>query len=191
MSHGFPCQDCLVPALRQLALVQTLRGWLDAQGKLRGLHRRPRPIRVAIFDVARPFALAIAALRPVHTATRGGRVPSRGKAADRTRFQRDRLRQDRPNALHREQLLVGRRVVEALMDRLFQGFALLPETVQHHQATGDREHLGLISSQGCEVLLRQLVKPFAAEACPRIPCQNGLHTKDVGGVLTDQGGTFT
>jgi len=126
MSHGFPCQDGIVPALRQLALVKTLRCGLEAQGKLRGLHICPRQIRVTIFDVARPFALAIAELRAVHTATIGGIVPHRGKAADRTRFQSDRLRQDRPNALHREQLLVGRRVVEALMDRLFQGFALLP-----------------------------------------------------------------
>ena len=79
-----------------------------------------------IFDVARPCSLAIAELRAVNTATIGGIVSYRGKAADRPRFQSDRLRQDRPNALYGEQLLVGRRVVEALMDRLFHGFDLLP-----------------------------------------------------------------
>src|SRR5262249_48218017 len=44
MRHGFPCQDRVVAALRQLALVKALGGRLKAQGKLRGLHIRPRQI---------------------------------------------------------------------------------------------------------------------------------------------------
>ena len=75
MGHGFPCQDHIVTALRQLALVKTLGFWLKAQGKLRRLHIRPRQIRVAIFDIARAFALAIADLRAVHTAAIRGIVP--------------------------------------------------------------------------------------------------------------------
>ena len=82
-------------------------------------------------------------------------------------------------------------MLQTLMERFFQRFDLLLETIQHHQAAGDRQRLGLLRQQSCEFLLRQLLNPFAAEACPRIPCQNVLHTKDVGSVLTDQVGTFT
>jgi hypothetical protein len=117
MSYGFPCQDCIVPALRQLALVKTLGCGLEAQGKLYCLHIGPRQIRIAIFDIARPFALAIAELRTVHTAAIRGVVPHGGKAADGTGFQADRLGQDRPNARHSEQLLVRRRVVDLLLSR--------------------------------------------------------------------------
>ena len=76
------------------------------------------------------------------------------------------------------------------MDGPFQGFNLTLETVQHHQATGDREHLGLVGQQGRECLLRQLVNPFAAEAYPGIPRHDVLHTEDIGRVLTDQMGAF-
>src|SRR5439155_11962493 len=85
--------------------------WLKTHGKLRRLHIGQRQIRVAIFDIARAFALAIADLRAVHTAAIRGRVPHSGKAADRPGFQRDGLGQYRPDALDREQLLVRRRVV--------------------------------------------------------------------------------
>ena len=119
MGYGFPCQDRIVTALRQLALVKTLGFWLKAQGKLRRLHIRPRQIPVAIFDIARTFALAIADLRAVHTAAIRGIVPHSGKAADRPGFQRDRLRQDRADALHGEQLLVSWRTLETLMNGLF------------------------------------------------------------------------
>jgi hypothetical protein len=126
MGHGFPCQDRVVAALGQLALVKALGFRLKAQGKLRRLHIRPRQIRVAIFDIARAFALAITDLRAVHTAAIRGLVPHTGKAADRAGFQRDRLGQDRPDTLHSEQLLVGGRVVQTLMDGLFQCFDLPP-----------------------------------------------------------------
>ena len=103
MGHGFPGQDRIVTALGQLALVKTLGFWLEAHRKLCRLHIGPRQIRVAIFDIARPFAFAIADLRAVHTAAIRGVVPHGGKAADCTSFQGDRLGQDRPNALHGEQ----------------------------------------------------------------------------------------
>ena len=119
MGHGFPCQHRIVAALGQLALVKALRGRLKAHGKLRGLHIGPRQIRIAIFDIARAFALAVADFRTVHTAAIGSLVPHRGKAADRTGFQRDRLRQDRADALHGEQLLVSWRVIQTLMHGLF------------------------------------------------------------------------
>ena len=72
------------------------------------------------------------------------------------------------------------------MDGLFQRFDLVPQTVQHHEATGDRQHLGLLGQQGREFLLRQLLNPFDAEACPGITRHDVLHTEDIGGVLTDQ-----
>jgi hypothetical protein len=74
---------------------------------------------MANFDIARPFALAVADFGTVHTAAIGSIVPYRGKAADRTGFQRDRLRQDRADALHGEQLLVNWRVLQTLMNGLF------------------------------------------------------------------------
>jgi hypothetical protein len=71
------------------------------------------------------------------------------------------------------------------MDHLFSRFDLVPQTVQHHQATRDREDLGLVGQQGREFLLRQRVNPFAAEAYPGMPRQDVLHTEDIGGVLPD------
>src|SRR5215470_8325544 len=134
MGHGLPSQDRVVAALGQLALVKSLGCWLKAQGKLCRLHRRPRQIRIAIFDIARAFALAIAELVTIDTAAIRGIVPHTGKAADRTSLQRDRLGQYRANASHGEQLLVRWRVVHTLMDGLFQGFDLVLETVQYRQA---------------------------------------------------------
>ena len=64
------------------------------------------------------------------------------------------------------------------------------ETVQHRKATGDGQHLGLLGQQALEFLLRELVKPFAAEACSGIPRQDVLHTEDIGRVLTDHMGAF-
>src|SRR4029434_5823444 len=90
-----------------------------------------------------------------------------------------------PNALHGATRLVGRGLGSALLDSLVQCFALLLQTVQPHKATGDREPLGLISQPGCAFLLRQLSKPFAAEACPRMPRHDVWHTEAIGGVLTD------
>jgi hypothetical protein len=91
-------------------------------------------------------------------------VPHAGKALDRASFQRDRLGQYHADALHGEQLLVRRRVVQTLMHGLFQHFDLLPQTVQNHEATGDRQYLGLLGQQGRQFLLRQLLNPFDAEA---------------------------
>src|SRR5262249_20964147 len=90
------------------------------------------------------------------------------------------------NAINGEQLLVSWRVVQTLMDSLFQRFDLVPQTVQNREATGDCQHLGLFGQQALQCLLRQLLKPFDAEACPGIPHQDVLHTEDIGGVLPDQ-----
>ena len=92
MGHRFTRQDRVVAALGQLAVVQALGGRLKAQGKLRRFHRRPRQIRVAIFDIAGAFALAIAEFGTVHTAAIRGRVPNGGEASDLAGFKRDCLR---------------------------------------------------------------------------------------------------
>src|SRR5215471_17442729 len=191
MGHGLPGQDRVVAALGQLALIKSLGCRLKAQGKLRRLHIGPRHIRVAIFDIARACALAIAKLVAIDTAAIRGIVPYTGKAADCTSLQRDRLGQYRANASHGEQLLVRWRVVHTRMDGLFQGFDLVLETVQYRQATGDCQHLGLLGQPALEFLLRQRVHPFAAEACPGMPRQDVLHTEDIGSVLTDHMGAFT
>ena len=129
MGYGLTRQGRIVVAFGQFALVKPLRAGVKAESKLRCLHIRPSQIGVAIFDIARPFALAVADFRTVHTAAIGSLVPHRGKAADRTGFQRDRLRQDRADALHGEQLLVSWRVIQTLMHGLFERFDLLPQTV--------------------------------------------------------------
>jgi hypothetical protein len=190
MGQGLPGQDRVVAALGQLALVKALGGRLKAQGKLRRFHRRPRQIRVAIFDIACAFALAIAEFVTIDTAAIGGIVPHTGKAADRPRLLRDCLGQDRPDASHGEPLLMRWRMAQTLMDALFQYLELMLETVQHRKATGDCQHLGLLGQQALEFLLRELVKPFAAEACSGIPRQDVLHTEDIGRVLTDHMGAF-
>jgi hypothetical protein len=76
------------------------------------------------------------------------------KAADRPRLQRARLGQDRPDASHREQLLIRGRMAQTRMDALFQYCDLMLETVQHRKATGDGQHLGLLGQQALEFLLR-------------------------------------
>ena len=77
------------------------------------------------------------------------------------------------------------------MDALFQYCDLVLETVQHHKATRDCQHLGLLSQQALECLLRSLVHPFEAEACPCMTRQDVWHTEDIGRVLTDHMGAFT
>jgi hypothetical protein len=190
MGQGLPGQDRVVAALSQLALVKALGGRLKAQGKLRRFHIRPRQIRVAIFDIACAFALAIAEFVTIDTAAIGGIVPHTGKAAHRPRLQRDRLGHDRPDASHGEQLLVCWRMAQTLLDALFPYVDLMLETVQHRKATGDCQHLGLLGQQALEFLRRSLVNPFEAEACPGIPRQDVLHTEDIGRVLTDHMGAF-
>jgi hypothetical protein len=174
-----------VTALGQLALIKALSGRLKAHGKLRRLHIRPRQLRVAILDIARAFALAVAALLTVHTAAIRGRVAHRGKAADLASFQRNRLGQDRADALHGEPLLVRGRVVQTLMDGLFQHFDLWLQTVQHPEAPGDRQHLGLLGQQAREWLLRPLLNPFDAAACTSMTRHDVVHPEDIGGMLTD------
>src|SRR5215471_7654683 len=95
MGYGFPCQGRVIAALRQLALVKALGFGLKAHGKLRRFHIGPRQIRMAISDIARPFAFAIADLRAVHTAAIRSIVPHTGKTADRPGFQGNCLSQDR------------------------------------------------------------------------------------------------
>ena len=75
MGDGFPGSDCVVTALGSLALVKALGFRLKAYSKLRRLHIGPRQIGVAIFDITRAFALAIADLITVHTAAIGSIVP--------------------------------------------------------------------------------------------------------------------
>jgi hypothetical protein len=59
MGYGFPCQDRIVTALRQLALVKTPGFWLEAHRKLCRLPIGPRQIGVAIFDIALPLRLPL------------------------------------------------------------------------------------------------------------------------------------
>jgi hypothetical protein len=185
MGHGLPCPARVVAALGQRALGKALSGRLTAPGKLCRLQRRPRYIRVAMCARARPFALAVADLRPVHTAARGGRGPPRGQAADGPGCQRERVGQARAEALHGKQRLVSWRVLETLRKSLVSCFDRLLQTVPYHAATGDCQHLGLLRQPAREVLRRPLLKPFAAEACPRITRPEVVHTAHSGGVLTD------
>ena len=92
MGHRFTRQGHVVIALGELALVKPLRFRTKTDGKLRRLHIGPRQIRVAIFDIALAFALAVADFRTVHTAAIRGIITNSGKAGDMAGFQRDCLR---------------------------------------------------------------------------------------------------
>ncbi len=143
MGHGLPRQNRVVVTLGQLALIKSLRSRVKADGKLGRLHRGPGQIRMAIFDIARAFAFAIADFRTVHTAAIRGRVTNRGKPAHMTGFKRNRLRQNRADAIDRQELLIRRGVLETRRDGLFQRFDLLAQAIKDCQAAGDRS--GLLS----------------------------------------------
>ena len=106
MGHSLTCQDHIVLAFSQFALIKPLRARIEAERKLGGLHIRPAQIGVAIFDIALALALAIADFGTIHTAAVRGLVAHRGQATYRAGFQRDRLGQDRPDPIDGEQLLV-------------------------------------------------------------------------------------
>jgi len=141
MGHRFTRQDRVVGALGALALVKSLRVRVKTDGKLRRFHRRPPQIQVAIFDIALAFALAIAQFGTVHTTAIRGRVPNGGEASDLAGFQRDCLRENRPDAIDCQQVLVRGRVFQTLADGLFQRFDLLAQTIKDGQAAGDRQDL--------------------------------------------------
>jgi hypothetical protein len=76
--------------------------------------------------------------------------------------------------------------MQTRMHGLCERFDLLSQTVQHHETAGDGQHLGLLGQQGREVLLRQCLHPFDAEAGTRIAGHDVLHPAHISGVLTDQ-----
>ena len=154
MGNSLTSQDDILVAFRDLALVKPLGCRLKPHSMLRCLHIRPAQIRIAIFDIALALTLAIAELRTVHTATIGGRVAHRGKAADRPGFQGDGLRSYRANTRHGEQLLIGRRVLQTRLDGLFQGFDLAAQTVEDRQAARHRQDLVRLRQQALELWLR-------------------------------------
>ena len=102
MGHGLPCQNRVVVTLGQLTLIKSLCSRVKADGKLGRLHIGPGQIRMAIFDIALAFAFAIADFRTVYTAAIRGRVTNRGKTANITGFKRNRLSQNRANAIDRQ-----------------------------------------------------------------------------------------
>ena len=91
MGHRFTRQVMLL-LLASLRWIKPLRFRTKTDGKLRRLHIGPRQIRVAIFDMALAFALAVADFRTVHTAAIRGIITNSGKAGDMAGFQRDCLR---------------------------------------------------------------------------------------------------
>jgi len=60
-----------------------------------------------------------------------------------TGFKRNRLRQNRADAIDRQELLIRRGVLETRRDGLFQRFDLLAQAIKDCQAAGDRS--GLLS----------------------------------------------
>ena len=147
-------QDAILVAFRALALIKPLGGRRKPQRMLRCLHVRPAPIRMAIFAIALALTLAMAELRTVHTATIGGIVAHRGKAADRPGFQGDGLRSYRAETRHSEQLLIGRRGLQTRLDGLFQGFDLAAQIVEDRQAARHRQALVRLRQQAFELSLR-------------------------------------
>ena len=190
MGDGFPCQDRVVAALGQLALVKALRFRLKTHGKLRCFPRRPPHIPMAIFDIALAFALAIAQFGTVHTAAIGSRVPNGGEASDMAGFQRDCLRYNRPNAIDCQQLLLRGRVFQPLADGLFHRFARLAQTRKDGQAAGDGQHVIGLRKQVPELCGGSLAHPLDTATRPRIAHHDVVHTEHMRGVLTNEVGAF-
>lgn len=63
---------------------------LVANRNLRGFHKRPGQVLVAIFRVALPLAFPIAELGAAHAAAVGGKLPDRGEPPNLARFKHDR-----------------------------------------------------------------------------------------------------
>src|SRR5215831_8183551 len=128
-------------ALGLFPLVKSLHRRAEADGTLGRFHIGPLEIGVPILAVALAFPLAMTDFRTLDTATVRSVLAHRGKAANMARFQHDRLRQNRPDAIDRQELLVSGRVLQTLHDGLFQGVNLLAQTVQDRETAGDGQHL--------------------------------------------------
>ena len=128
-------------ALGLFPLVKPLHCWTKAQSKLRRFHIGPLKIRMAIFDVALPFSLAVTDFRAPYTPAVGGVVPYGREATHIACFQHDRLCQNRPDPINGLQRRVGGGMLQPLLYRLFSGFDLLPQAVQNGQAAGDSQDL--------------------------------------------------
>ena len=137
-------------ALGLFPLVQPLHPRTETDGKLGRFPRGPLEIRMAIFDVALTFPLAVTDFRAPHTPTVRGVVADSREAAHIAGFQHDRLRQNRPDTVAGLQLRVGGGVLQPLLHRLFQGFDLLPQAVQNGQTAGDGQDLLGVREQALE-----------------------------------------
>jgi|RhiMethySRZTD1v2_1073278.scaffolds.fasta_scaffold77657_2 hypothetical protein len=184
VGDGLPCQGRVVVAFGQCALRKSLRARVKAARKLGGLHRRPAQIRMPIFAIALPCALAMADFGTLHAAAIRRVVAHRREAMDIAGFQWDRLRSNRADALDCQQLLVRGCVVQTLMDTLCQGFDLVAQAVQDREAARDGQDVGGLGQHARELLLRELANPFETETRTCMAYQDILYTEHIGRVLT-------
>jgi hypothetical protein len=80
-------------------------------------------------------------------------------------------------------VLVHGRVVQTLMDTLFQGFDLVAQAVQGREAARDGQDVGGLGQQTRDLPLPQLAHPFETETRTRIADQDILYTEHIGRVL--------
>lgn len=186
VGDGLPCSGRVVVAFGQFALIKPLRARVKAERKLGRLHIRPAQIRMPIFDIALPFALAMADFGTRHAAAIRRLVAHGREAVYIARFQGDRLRSKRADALDRQQLLVCRRVLQTLVDNLFQGCDLVAQAVQDHKTARNGQDVVGLGQQALERLLRQRTNLFETETRPSIAYEDIVHTEHMGRVLTDE-----
>jgi len=139
-----------------------------------------------MFDVALTFPLAVTDFGAPHTPTVRGVVAHGREAANIARFQHDRLRQRRPDTIDGLQLRLGGCGLQTRVNRLFQGFDLVPQAVHNGQTAGDSQDVLGLGKPALEVCQRELDKPFGPEACTGVARHKVLDTEDLGGVLTHQ-----
>jgi hypothetical protein len=116
-----------------LALIILPDHGLIANGEVGGFNEGPAEILVAVLRVPSPFAFAVADMFAAHTAAIGGEVSDSRKPLQVIRFQKNRARQDRPDAGDRLEQRIARLGPPRFPDRALDRVNLLLQTLQHRQ----------------------------------------------------------
>ena len=150
------------------------------------LHQSPGQGLVPMLGVATPLAFAMPACLAADTATRGGKVPSRGKPPDIPRLEHHGEGQDLPNATHRESVRELRLPFDPLGHRLRHRGNVCFQTAHDREMTLHRQgQLGL-REEPVAILHRALCDPVATQSTPRVTGEQGLETQSVRRFVLDQ-----
>ena len=114
----------------------------------------------------------------------------RRQAAQMARVPHERLRQQRPEAIDAQPLLVGGRGLPRGRHGLCERGALGAQTGQERETAGDRQPLGGRGKQALAVCLRARVPPFGTEAPAGMARQEVGPPEPMGRMLTHHVSTF-